>query len=111
MGAKRIFCGVDHGSGKRSAIVVGSLNEQGGLTRQTGDQGLEKIEREVRGLCRYRVAGGARRMCRRYVPHVLMVLVACAISWVLSEWYVEGAFKPLPYFIRQLYVWHFVVVR
>jgi len=49
--------------------------------------------------------------CRRYVPHVLLVLLACVVSWVLSEWYVEGAFKPLPYFLRQLYVWHFVVVR
>ena len=81
------------------------------------DKELEDLQPERQGLYRYRVAGRVRSVvaplakCRRYAPHVLLVLVACMVSWVLSEWYVEGAFKPLPYFIHQLYVWHFVVVR
>ena len=47
-------------------------------------------------------------VCRRYVPHALLVLGASVVSWVLSEWEVEGAFKPLPRFIRDLIVWYWV---
>jgi hypothetical protein len=50
-------------------------------------------------------------VCRRYVPHALVVLAACVVSWVLSEWEVEGAFKPLPRFIRDLIVWEWFTTR
>jgi len=34
------------------------------------------------------IAKDVGRVCRRYVPHALLVLAACVVSWVLSECYV-----------------------
>ena len=72
---------------------------------------LGAIARDVARVAAVRAVLATLAKCRRYVPHALLVLAACAVSWVLSEWYVEGAFKPLLYFVHQLFVWRFVVVR